>query len=1018
MRGKWAVWLALGAAGFGGAALLPAPRPGKPPQQKLSFSRDVMPILSDKCFKCHGPDPETRMANLRLDSAESVFANRDGHFDILPGHPERSRLIARITLHEMPPADSGKSLSPEEIATLTRWVAQGAPYGKLWSFEPLPARIAPPKVASDWPHDDLDRFVLARLREHAIRPSAPASRDRWLRRVTYDLIGLPPTEPEIAAFAADVKPGAFDRVVDRLLASPHYGERLAVDWLDAARYSDSYGYQSDLLSPNWPYRDWVIRAFNANLPYDRFVVDQLAGDLLPNATRDERLATAFCRLHRQSNEGGSIPLEFKTEYAADRVATYGSAMLGLTLGCARCHDHKFDPITQREYYQLFAYFNSIPESGLIISTDIVPSPTMLLPTPEQDRKLAELRLASAAAIRAYDDSVNIQDRPPTPTLAHFTFDKIVEGKYPNQLATPASATAFATKIGKVETVPGPDRKPNAVQLDGDNGIRMHGLPGAERWDAFSWMFSIKDARTSKGPVVLLHRTGGTDTGFCGFDLMLEGGYLTARVMRHWPGNGVGVRSLRPIPANQWTRIGWTWDGFGRAAGLRIFIDGQRAETNVLNDQLWKKIHDAGDLGDSGGDWTFGNRFRDAGFRGDIADVSFTDGVNDGKAPALNVAARKAQENLANYEEGIPEIAVMQETPSPLPGYLLARGNYDAPRTPQTLVRREVPKCFPPLYAARGERPENNRLALAAWTVRSDNPLAARVAVNRIWQMLFGVGIVETSENLGAQGSRPANRELLDYLPRQFIDSGWNVKALVRRIVLSATYRQDSALTKELRAKDPENRLFARGPSHRLSAEMIRDTALAAGGLLDLRLGGPPVNPYQPAGIWSENNTMSPQFVQSKGADLYRRSIYSTWKRTTPVPSMLLFDAPSREACVIRRQATNTPLQALVLLNDVQFVEASRRLAEHVLGGPGEDETRLRTAFLRLAARQPDKRELAILTLTLGDQRKQFHADPPAAAKLIAIGDSKADAKLDPIELAAMTATVQVIMNSDCMVWER
>ncbi|MCO5295773.1 MAG: DUF1553 domain-containing protein [Fimbriimonadaceae bacterium] len=1014
-----AVWLV--------AAGLTAPQATNPP--KVNFGRDVLPILSDKCFKCHGPDAGSRMANMRLDTPEGAFADRGGRWPIVPGKPEDSLVVQRITSHDapMPPVVSGKTLSKEEIDILTRWIAEGARYGKLWSFEPLPAEVPVPKVQSAWPRDDLDRFVLARLQREQLQPSGEASRPRWLRRVTLDLTGLPPTEAELAAFRGDARPDAYERVVDRLLASPHFGERLAVDWLDAARYADSYGYQSDLLMPMWPYRDWVVQAFNENKPYDQFLVEQLAGDLLPDATRDQRLATAFNRLHRQSNEGGSIALEFKTEYAVDRVSTFGTAVLGLTVGCARCHDHKFDPITQREFYGLFAYFNSIKEFGLLLSSEIVPTPSLLLPTAAQEARLAELHANSDAAVAALRQAEKERApgaKGPLDLRARFDLDSTADKFLSDDGKT------VGAKFGKLETAEG--RRGKGVLFDGDDGLAIRGLPGKERWDAFTWSFWLADPRQPE-PVVVLHRTGGTDVGFCGFDLLLEDGRLTARVMRHWPGNAVAIRTLAQLPKGQWTHVAWTWDGSGRADGLKLYVDGRPAPTEVLADRLWKKINAYGDLGPGGGDWTFGTRFRDAGFKGGKVDeIAFADralpadsilslfqgdttgAAIDPKVEAAQAEVQESQRALAEFEEGIREISVMEEAQPEIPAYVLARGRYDAPRTEATRVERGVPAVLPPLDP---EGP-NNRLALARWATRPNHPLTSRVAVNRIWQMLFGTGLVETSENFGVQGSRPTHPELLDYLARWFVDSGWDTKALVRKIVLSATYRQDSTRTAARQERDPDNKLLARGPSHRLTGEMMRDTALAAAGLLNPAVGGPPVNPYQPAGIWRENNAMTPGFVQSKGADLYRRSLYSTWKRTTPVPSMMAFDATSREACSMRRPPTNTPMQALVLLNDVQFVEAARVLAEHVLALPVPDAQRLRTAFVRLAGREPDAKEQAILMQTLQEQRLQYRADVSGAAKLLEVGDKPADSKLRPTEVAAMTTVVQMVLSSDAVVWKR
>ena len=1032
------------------------PKPAAKQIEPVNFSRDILPILSDKCFLCHGPDSGTRMANMRLDTPEGAFANRNGKFPIVPKKPSHSMLVARINskTSPMPPKESTKVLSKAEIALITRWISEGAQYSKLWSFEPLPLTVAVPKVTGNWAKDDLDRFVLARLATANLSPSQPASKLRWLRRVSFDLTGLPPTDTDISTFESDTKSGAYERVVDRLLASPHFGERVAVDWLDAARYSDSYGYQSDLLMPTWPYRDWVVNAFNRNLPYNQFLTEQIAGDLLPEATRDQRLATAFNRLHRQSNEGGSIAEEFKTTYASDRVETFGTSVLGLTVGCAKCHDHKFDPISQKDYYQLFAYFNNIREYGLLLSTEIVPTPSLLLPNPDQETQLTKLKLADAtaksnlatamaAATQNYAKWLAMKpEKAEIPGLiGKFSFENFQNGKFPNKLG----GEAFATKFATVDLVPG--HKGLAALLDGDNGIVVTGLPGKERNDSFTWSYWINDPRATKAPIVIQHRSGGTDVGFCGFDLVSENGYLTARVMRHWPGNAIGIRTAKPIAANQWTHIAWSWDGSGTAKGLKLFVNGQPAQTTVIVDKLWKRIDAYGDLQSSGG-WAFGLRFRDLGFKGGkLDDLNFAnrslsdlevaqlyddhslddalktpnDSLKDYYISAIDpgvkaaqATVQKAQSNLFHFEDGIYEISVMEEANPPIPAYILARGAYDAPKTDKNRVDRAVPKALP----AMAQTGSNNRLALAKWATQPNHPLTSRVAVNRVWQMLFGTGLVETSENFGVQGSRPTHPELLDFLSRRFITSGWNIKGLVRSIVLSSTYRQDSVRTAKSMKLDPDNRLLSRGPSVRLPAEMVRDTVLAASGLLNDKQGGPPVNPYQPAGLWQEFNTMSPGFVQSKGADLYRRSIYSTWKRTTPVPSMMTFDATSREACTIRRPSTNTPLQALVLLNDVQFVEAARALAELVLKQNASDSDRIKSAFRRLASRDPDSRELAILTQVLTEQRAQFTKTPEEAKKLAKVGESKADSALNPIDVAAFTMTVQTVINSDSVIWKR
>lgn len=1013
---------------------------------RIDFSRSVLPILSEKCFLCHGPDPSSRQAGLRLDLFESATSDRGGRAAIVPGKPEESLLVQRTTSHDapMPPLGSGKTLSDAERETLAQWIKEGAKYEVHWAFVPLPESVPVPSVKSGWVRDPIDAFVLDRLRREGLSPSRDASRERWLRRVSYDVTGLPPSPKEVTSFLSDRSSDAYESVVDRLLASPRYGERMAVPWLDSARYGDSYGYQSDLIAPVWPYRDWVVRAFNANMPYDEFVTEQLAGDLLPRASRDQVLATVFNRLHRMTNEGGSIAEEWKTEYAMDRTETFGTAMLGLTVGCARCHDHKYDPIKQKDYYRLYAYFNSIDEFGMLLSSEIVPTPSLLLPTPEQEKRLDELRGAAREARSALAKVVEGAtgrfmewSRTSTVPLVAPVVSLDFEKRSGTRVLNAVTGKPSADLLQGAKIVGG--RSGEGVGFIGDDGLAVRGLGGRERWDQFSWSFWMKYPGGVPGPYVLLHRTGGTDVGFCGFDLVSDNGRLTARVMRHWPGNAVAIRTAEVIKPGEWTHIGWTWDGSGSAYGLQIYVNGVPAKTEVLQDTLWKTINAYGDLGIGSGDWTFGARFRDLGFRGGVIDdVAFFDrelsGYEmkevfapgsphspnellqlfstsiDAECVAARARVRKSQEDLAKFENTIYEVPVMQESGVRRPAYVLARGQYDAPKGEANIVQRGTPAFLAPMPLGAPD----DRLGLAQWTTSRSNPLTARVFVNRIWQMMFGTGLVRTAENFGILGEQPSHPELLDYLSVWFIDSGWDVKALVRKIALSATYRQDSAMTPSLLERDPENRLLARGPSHRLDAEMVRDTALFAAGLLDETIGGPPVNPYQPAGIWTENNTFSPPFVQSKGKDLYRRSLYTTWKRTTPAPDMLAFDAVGREVCVMRRTRTSTPMQALVMLNDVQYVEAARTLAEHVIkSGEGIEE-----AFLRLAGREASPEEAEILRACYEEQFAYFRAHLLEAIALVSEGDSARDETLRASEVAAMTVTVQTIMNMDAVVWKR
>jgi hypothetical protein len=961
----------------------------------------------------------------------------------------------------MPPASTHKRLTAAEKETLRRWIAQGARYERHWAFTPLPAKVPVPAVKkSAWPRNEIDRFVLARLEQEGLSPATDADPADWVRRVTFDLTGLPPTPAEVDAFLSDRSPSARERVVDRLLRSPRYGERMAVPWLDLARYADSYGYQSDQLCTTWPYRDWVIRAFNENLPYDRFITLQLAGDLLPRATREQRLATAFNRLHRMTNEGGSVPEEWRLEGVADRVHTFGTAFLGLTLECARCHDHKFDPITQRDYYALSAFFNSIDEHGLYDRADIIPSPSLLLPTPEQEAENAAAREAAAEAeaalaaargerepafqawlVATQKDVLTPRPRglggwrpEPADLVGLFDFERFEGTKLPNGLT---GATHHGERQDEVPLVEGFRGK--AAAFDGENNVHFKELGRFERHTPFTIAFEIWDSGQAAEPAVVFQACSGTDTGPHGYDLLLEEGRLTARIFRHWPGNAIAVRAKESLPRGQWTHVAVTYDGGSRAEGLRIYLNGAPVEQEIVRDQLIK--------GTGKHTLVFGQRFRDRGFKGGRIDEleifgraltplevarlrdpwiferaferpwPYVDALRDYYFSAVDPVAREraaalaaARARVVAAEDAQLEVAVMEEMRAPRPAYVLHRGQYDAPKREADRVERDTPTGVLPFPK---DLPRDRR-GLARWLTRPDHPLTARVAVNRIWALFFGRGLVETAENFGLQGQAPSHPELLDWLARDFVRSGWDVKALMRKIALSRTYGQSSRSQ-----GDPQNLLLARGPSHRLSAEAIRDTALAASGLLEDRIGGPPVSPYQPGDLWRESNAMSPAYRQSKGRDLYRRSLYTVWKRTAPMPNVIAFDAPGREVCVARRQTTSTPLQALVLLNDPQFVEACRVLGERALKDGGvTPAARARFIFRQLAGRAPVTAELALLARLYEQQRALFARDPDAAAKLLRIGEQPPDPALPPVEVAAATVVAQTVLNLDATLWKR
>jgi hypothetical protein len=1040
-------------AALSSAVLVGQPRSGR--QAPVDFTTQIRPLLSDRCFRCHGPDANKRKAELRLDLPAGAFkALESGWAVVKPGQPERSELVRRIFAEDddmMPPYESHLSLSDAEKALLRRWVEEGADYRPHWAFQPVRSRTPPSAGASTNP---IDGFIATRLADAGLRPAPAASRDTFIRRVALTLTGLPPTLDEIDAFLADSSPAAFERVVDRYLASPAYGERMAMDWLDLARYADTYGYQADVERDMSPYRDWVIRAFNGNLPYDQFLTWQLAGDLLPGATRDQRIATAFNRLHRQTNEGGSVEEEFRTEYVADRVNTFGTAMLGLTLECARCHDHKFDPITQRDYFSLFAFFNSIDESGLYSHfTNATPTPALLLwpagRTEPRDRiaaRMAEterhLKALAQSARTSFQKWMagTPQLRLPAP-ITHLAFEVVsTNTDADTKTSTDTTPDRIASQPARLQDGPQLVRESalgttGALRFSGDNGVVHPGARIFGRTDPFSIAIRLMPTERQPRAVVLHQSRAWTDAGSRGYELTLDDGRPFFGLIHFWPGNAIAVRARRALPLNAWSRLTVTYDGSSRAAGIRMYLDGAPLATTVVRDRLVKDItyrREAGDNSDPPS-LMLAARFRDSGFKNgliddlQIFDVALTAAEVAG-APLRNNSeafehflAREHQPSIdggkalrqlrvaaSGLAADVPEIMVMEEMHPPRETHLLKRGAYDAPAE---VVARNTPASLPPFPANQ----PRDRLGLARWLTMPTHPLAARVVVNRVWRMHFGRGIVATPEDFGSQGKLPTHPALLDWLTDRFIQDGWDVKALHRRIVLSEAFRQSAVTSAEAAARDPDNILLSRWPKRRLLAEQIRDSALAASGLLNRTLGGPSVKPYQPAGLWEQAGT-GKVYRQDRGLKLYRRSLYTFWKRTAPPPSMTTFDAITREVCVARREATVTPLQSLVLLNDPQFVEASRTLAQHVLARyPRQPRDRHRDAFRALIGRSPDDVETAILERMFDEQYRMFARQPADALKYVSFGDSAPDPSLaaaDPVALAATTAVVNALINFD------
>ena len=1035
---------------------------GEPPA-KVDFNDQIRPILSDKCFLCHGPDPKNRKAQLRLDEKAGAFGeSKTGIIPVVPGDLDESEIFYRITSEDegdrMPPKSLGRELTAAEVDLIKRWILEGAEWTDHWAFVP-PVAAAPPETArKDWGTNPIDGFVLARLEDEGLQPAPEATRERLIRRLSFDLTGLPPTLAETDAFLADDHPDAYERLVNRLLDSPRFGERMAVDWLDVARYADTFGYQADVYRAMWPWRDWVVRAFNANLPYDQFITWQLAGDLLPNPSRDQILATAFNRHHRQTNEGGSIEEEWRAEYVADRTITFGSAFLGLTLECARCHTHKYDPITHKDFYSLFAFFNNIDESGLYSHfTNAVPTPTLLLTTPEQDAAIAsiETKIQNAEAdldrfdetrTAAFESWLAGLDRsgPIAPEtnglIGDFPLGAIADGKVANRADPAKPGTVFENP----EVVEG--RAGGAIKLSGENGVTLP-LGNFDRFQPFSLGLWIKVPDHKDRAVILRRSMAWTDAGSRGYQLLIEDGKLSAGLIHFWPGNAIGIMARDPLPLNEWVHVALCYDGSSRAEGLSLYVNGQPAPREVVRDCLTKNI-----TGGGADDLVIGQRFRDRGFiGGEVAELKVFDRalspveaaqLHDSKTiekllnadpsslsaddrrslfayylanvdaehKARLAALRALREERSRLVDPIDEIMVMKEMPQPRPTFVLLRGAYDAPGEP---VTPDVPNSVLPFPA---DQPRN-RLGLARWVTDPKNPLTARVTVNRWWQSLFGRGLVATPEDFGAQGELPSHPKLLDWLARELVDSGWDVKHIWRLMVMSATYRQSSDAPAELHARDPDNVLLARGPRFRLSAEMLRDNALAAGGLLAPDMGGPPVKPFQPPGLWEEKSSAS--YVRDVGPGSHRRSLYTYWKRTSPPPAMLTFDATSREVCAVKRLPTSTPLQALVLLNDPQYVEASRALAERAFHEAGSDlGDRLAFVFRTLTGRRPDDRTLATLRALYDDQHDEFQSGRADAEALLAVGDAPVDQSLDRADLAAMAVVARALLSYDETVMKR
>ena len=1023
--------------------------------QPVDFESQIKPLLSDRCFTCHGPDENSRKADLHLYSREGAMSKLDENLAIImPGKPEASLLYKRLITDDpdelMPPPESNLALSTKEKELIRRWIIQGADWKEHWAFTQVIKPNLPKPRNSNWPKNEIDNFTLAKMESVKIKPSPKAKREKLIRRLSFDLIGMPPALDEIDRFIKNDSPNAYEQVVDRLLGHSRFGEHLAVHWLDLARYSDTYGYQVDRDRYVWPWRDWVIRMFNDNLPYDDFLKWQLAGDLLPNTTDDQRLATAFNRLHPQKVEGGSVPEEFRVEYVADRNHTFGTAMLGLTLECARCHDHKYDPISQKEYYQFFAFFNTIDESGLYsYFTPSVPTPTLLMNSADakieidKAKKQVTVDEAQLVKIKKKENENYIQWLKQRPTeaklsglIGHYTFDEYKDGKLQNL----ADESKKASSSQKNKIVPG--KKGNALKLTGDDGVNL-GIGNFNRTQPFTITLWMNTPNHKERTVVYSRSKAWTDAGSRGYQMLLRNGHLSTSLIHFWPGNAINIRAINKLPINEWHHVSVTYDGSTHANGLKIYIDGKLTKTEIHKDNLYKNI-----TGGGNDNIVIGQRFRDVGFSKGLVDdfhvfnrkltsieiaqlydgqalnkilgnpvdkLSQTDhqflreyyfaSINETFTNQLS-KLRSAREKVTKLLDGKTEIMVMEEMKvKPRSTFVLNRGVYNQPNEK---VEPKTPKILPgfPKNAPR------NRLGLAQWLTSKENPLTSRVAVNHFWQICFGNGLVRTPEDFGIQGKRPSHPALLDWLASDFMENDWNVKRLLKQIVMSATYQQSSLTRPLLEASDPENNLLARSPRYRLTAEMIRDNALNTSGLMSDRMGGGGSKPYD---LTESFKPMG----HDKGEGLYRRSVYTFWKRTGPAPVMMALDASKRDVCRAKRETTATPLQALVLMNGPQFVEAARKLGESMVREHGDNiHSIINDMFRKLTSREPSEREIVLMQKLHKEQLANFQKDNKATEAFLGVGASPNAIDLDKPQVAAAGVLAKALMNFDEAVVKR
>lgn len=1056
--------------------------------KQIDFNFHVRPILSDRCFACHGPDANKREADLRLDieeEAKKALVENPGKYAIVSGSPGNSQLFHRILSEDsgelMPPPESNLNLTAREKAILIKWIQQGAEWKDHWAFiTPEKTKLPRPGKHKYWVKSPIDAFVFKKLEENELEPSEGADKERLLRRLSLDLTGLPPTIAEIDAFVSDNSQNAYEEVVDRLLSSEAHAERMAMEWMDVARYADSHGMHADGWRMMWPWRDWVIDAFQQNMPYDQFVSWQLAGDLYPEAQKPQILATAFNRNHPMTAEGGAIDEEYRLSYVWDRAETFGTAFLGLTLNCARCHDHKFDPISQKEYYQLTAFFNNQHELGMT-GNDGNFGPLLALADSVSEKRLDsikglikkkedELENLRNKLLLEIDNKTSRRDSAPlsggrsksgeflvknSPDLEwglidHYPFNSTQNhGKKGYSLdKNQFSKSGVQPKLRK-------GKKSNAIEFNGDyDHVQISNNINFEWPEPFSAAIWINTTKLKKGLTQAIMGTAGAKNNFGrGWELYLDDdNRLNLKITSAYPANYIHLQSKDSILLNSWTHVAFSYDGSGKAKGATLYMNGQRTPSSIQFDRLYKSIKTTAGRANTPVDRPIrlglnyrGNTGDNGVFKGLMDEMylwkkaigeyelfGILGPISQNEAPENDwykthlvqrnseIQSLEAEVKSMRFEylalmDPIAEIMVMEEMQEPRKTFAYERGEYDAPMY-------EVNHAVPEILPGYDENLPKNRLGLANWLFDTQNPLTARVTVNRYWQMIFGRGLVNTPEDFGVQGALPSHPELLDWLAVDFMENDWDLRHLLKQMVMSHSYRQASATKKIHLEKDPENILLARAPSYRLQAEMIRDVALSASGLLVQKLGGPSVKPYQPDGLWIEKGNFSHKLLrykQQSGDSLYRRSMYTFIKRTSPPPAMAIFDTPNRTACVVKRENTNTPLQPLVLLNDPQFVEAARVLAERMqIEGGLELGSQINYAFRLATGQEATSAELGLLEELFHEQRKRFQADESSVKELLAMGEAPLHKMLDPTMTAALTMVSSTILNHDGMYMKR